>query len=349
MEEYLGNSRKTVIRDCNALFPGVIENSLCRKEEGPITESLSLLAQSKPSDNFFIYGPSGSGKTAIANHIVKHLHERSMNILCLYINCWNYNSSMVIYTKIAEGLGQPVSRRGRAADEIFDSVTLLMKKARKPVLLVLDEFNGLIENGDTRILHNIAAAGAQGARFGIVGVSEDLCSLAKLDSGIRDHLGFIPVGIRGHTQDELVGLLRIKAEKSLAPGSYDENTLEAIARIGLEHSGNAHIAMELLKHAAVCAETEGKERLDLSDIDLASFHVPSCLKPEESIIKDILLSGEKTSSELYGEFCKKIVLSKQHIRNHLRSMQAKGMIDMETVMIGNRPKHMLIRLKEGVG
>ncbi len=337
---------KTIIRDGRILFPEVIETDMaCRAEEQPIIDSLSLLMRYKPSGNFFIYGPSGSGKTAMAKHILSHASERSRNILCLYVNCWHHGSSMVIYTKIAEALHEPVSRRGRASDEIFDRILLLLKKARMPVLLVLDEIEGLTSKGDTRILHNIADSGDFGVNFCVIGISDTLAPLSKLDTKTYNALGFRHVKVQGYTKEQLLELLRIKARKSLAPGSYDEGTLEEMAEMAASHGGNARIAIKMLREASINAERRGKQKIQVPKIGELGFRED--LNAEECIIRDILWASEKTSSELYLAFCEKLHRTKRQIRNYLRSMQAKGIIELETVMVGNRPKHTLIRLRDG--
>jgi Cdc6-like AAA superfamily ATPase len=344
MDEAFANKSEIIING-SVLFPDVIEDTTCRKEERQILESLNQLLDGKPSSNYYVYGPSGSGKTAICMHLMRHALEKTKNIVCVYINCWSYCSSLGIYAKIAGELGEPVSRRGRAVDEIFDGIVLLMKKERRPVLLLLDEIDGLVCKGDTQILHNIASAGAQGVRFGIVATSEDLGALAKLGS-IKDALGFRRLGVRGHTKEELVGLLRVKAGKGLVQGSYDDAVIDEIAGIGMDHNGNAHIALEVLRSAAINAESKGKRKIDFSDIE-NSFNFTGGHNAEEGITRDILSDGEMTSTEFYCAFSHQLPRTKRQIRNYLHALEAKGAIVMETVMQGRRPKHTLIRLREG--
>ena len=57
---------------------------------------------------------------------------------------------MALYSKIADALGEPVSRRGRASDEIFDRIVELMRASKRPVLLVLDEIVDFIQNKKNR-------------------------------------------------------------------------------------------------------------------------------------------------------------------------------------------------------
>ena len=110
---------------------------------------------------------------------------------------------MAIYTKIADALGEPVSRRGRATDEIFDRIVELMKYSKTPIMLVLDEIDGLMHRDDARVLHNITRIAPDEALFGLIGISNDRNILSRVHTKIRDQIRFTPFEVKGYSKDQL--------------------------------------------------------------------------------------------------------------------------------------------------
>ncbi len=339
-----------IIKDGHRLLPEFLEHHTpCFEEEDTIFETVSFLSEHKPCRNFFVHGPAGSGKTSMIKHILSKLHQNSRNVLCIYVDCWHHSTSMAICTRIADGLGEPVSRRGRASDEIFDRVIELMKYSKTPVLLVLDEIDGLFYSDDNRVLHNIAKVVSEGVHFGIIAISDDQRTLSRLDPRISEGLSFISVEMRKYTKDQLSEILRHKAVDSLVLDSYDDEIIETIADFGIRTDGNARIALEILKNAALHAELKHKQRIELIDVEdgfRSLYRKDQSVSPEERLILDILSNGEKTSSELYDGFSMKLLRSKRQIRNYIQALERKGYVTREPVMKGDRVAYMIIRRRK---
>ena len=126
--------------------------------------------------------------------------------------------------------------------------------------------------------------------------------------------------------------------------------MEKIAEIGEKNRGNMRLALEMLWKSAKLAESKGKILIELEDVeatDLALNGGKNILTAEEQILIEILSTDEKTSSEVYWLFCKKLIRTKKQIRNYLKALEGKGIIETKTVNIGNKPKFKLIKLKNG--
>src|SRR5271157_1992718 len=151
------SNRNRIILNESALLPKFSQDThlICRKLEGErILNAIKGHSLGVCSENLFVHGPSGCGKTAMVKWAVNRMEEQNRHVVCIYANCWRYSTSMSIYAKIADAFGEPVSRRGRASDEIFDHILTLMKASKTPVLLVLDEIEALVRYDNARILHN---------------------------------------------------------------------------------------------------------------------------------------------------------------------------------------------------
>jgi len=286
----------------------------------------------------------------MVKHVLDQLRDYNPRVSCIYVNCWYHSTSMAIYTKIAEALGEPVSRRGRATDEIFDRIIELMKYSKTPVMLVLYEIDGLLCSDDVRILHNITRSPHLEAVFGIVGISNDRNIFARIHPRMRDHLTFTNFEVQGYNRDELFELLKLRAEAGLFSESYDFDALKKIADFALEHNGNGRLALELLCKTAKQTQLDGKTRFSTAEVEEMIRSIESSTPffgQEERLIIEILSGGQKTSSEFYWRFQKTMWISKRQIRNYLAALECKGVIETRLIQKGNQPGFKIIKLKDG--
>lgn len=330
------SKKQRIILDESALLPRFSQDAhlrYCESETQRILTSINRLSMGNPSDNLFVYGPSGSGKSTLVKSTISKICE-NRRLLSIYVNCWRYSTSMSIYAKIADALGEPVSRRGRASDEVFDRIVGLMKDSKRPVLLVLDEIDALVRYDDARILHNIASVDEDRVLFGIIAISDNENLLSKLPQKTRDILGFTKIEVPPYSRDELLRLLKSRASIGLQPGAYDDSIIEEIADIGVLANGSARIALKTLWRVARSSEDKGlgcitknelgpiKSNLELDRVDLSS---------EEIAIIDLLEDGPISSSRLYSKFSLRIPKTKRQIRNYLHFMEEKGIIETRYV------------------
>ncbi len=311
------------------------KNSLgCRQLAGErVLEAIKRLPEGHPSENLFICGPSGSGKTALVRWAVDKM-EQTQRILCIYSNCHRYNTSMSIFTRIADALGEPVSRRGRAVDEIFDHIVKLMRYSKKPVLLVLDDIEALVQYDGARILQNIAHLEEENVHFAIIGISDNETALSKLPQETREVLRFTKVEIPQFTREELLALLKERASMGLRPGSYDSSLIEAIAGISEAVNGGGRFALEILWRAARSSEERGLDSIPQQELerikDSLGLQERELSQGELEIVR-LLKDGPKTSSMLYALFWRKISKSQRQIRNYIHSMEEKGIVETRFV------------------
>ncbi|MBU0591311.1 AAA family ATPase [Candidatus Micrarchaeota archaeon] len=325
-----------IIKDETSLTMQSMEHeSLCRKEdEERIISVIKPIAHGNICENLFVHGPSGSGKTTMIKHVLDDLGGYNRKLLCQHVNCWHYNTSMAIYVKIADALGEPVSRRGRATDEIFDRILETMRHENVGVLLVLDDIDGLLCRNDTKLFHNIAMAANNCAKFGIIGVSRDKNILRRLDPAILGSLRFIEIEVKGYSKEQLLELLSRRASMGLVDGSYSKDILEKIASIGVENEGNCRFALEAMRRAAKRAEQENRTQMHTEDVDAVTQRFGASqdnLTEEEQIIADLLRNGEKNTPEIYWLLRNKLSRTKRQIRNYLHSLEIKGVIESRFV------------------
>lgn len=319
-----------IIRREEILLPAYLPDELLHRasELQVIADSIKTLLQRRKSDNLFIHGTPGTGKTACIKYLLKQLSEHSSAVLPVYVNCWENPTQLAVYNRIIEEMRLPLPRRGLATDEVFDRIMQYMKNYKKPVLVVLDDMDGLRQD---EVLYVLPRSNEKGILFAIIGVANDKSLPARLDSRIRSSLNFSELEFRPYSEEQLLSILRTRAAAALSPGSYDERLLLKIARSA--EDGSARLAIERLWKAAKHAEKAGRAKMLLQDFEDAAFAEPAFKLPElklsseEIVLMDILREGEMGSSTIYERFVKKIPRTKRQIRNYLDLLERKGLVE----------------------
>jgi archaeal cell division control protein 6 len=313
----------------DVLLPDYVPDGILHRERElqAVADSIKPLLSRRTPANLFIHGTSGTGKTTCVKYLLKQLAEHSSAVLPVYVNCWANQTQMSVYNRIVEEMRLPLPRRGLAADEIFDRILQYSKNYKKPILLVLDEMDGLRND---QLLYVASRSNEQRLTFGIIGLSNNKALLARLDSRVRGSLRFSEMEFARYSEEQLAAILRVRAERALSPGSFDERLLAKIARS--VDDGSARVAIERLWKAAKRAEKAGRQKIMLQDLedvmgDEPKFKLPELqLSSEELLLVEILKSGELGPSELYDRFRAKVPRTKRQIRNYLESLENKGLV-----------------------
>jgi len=314
----------------DALLPDYLPDELLHRERElqTIADSIKPLLTRQLPDNLFIHGPSGCGKTTCVRYLLKQLAEHSSAVLPVYVNCWKNSTQLAVYNRIVEEMRLPLPRRGLATDEVFDRIVQFARNYKKPILMVLDDMDGLKHE---ELLYVLSRSNEKGVMFGVIAIVNDKSLLASLDSRIRSSLRFSEMGFAGYSEAQLLSILRVRAEAALAPGTYDERLLSKIA--SSVEGGSARMAIERLWKAAKHAEKAGKAKIMLQDFEDTLSNEPVSKLPElklsseELIIIEILKGGELESSAIYDLFLKRIPKTKRQIRNYLELLEKKSVIE----------------------
>ncbi|MEW6722602.1 MAG: AAA family ATPase [Candidatus Micrarchaeota archaeon] len=337
-----------IIRAEEVLLPDYVPDELLHRDRElqAIADAIKPLLQRRTPNNLFMHGSSGSGKTTCVKYLLKQLSEHSSGALPVYVNCWENPTQMAVYNRIIEEMKLPLPRRGLATDEIFDRIMQYARNYKKPILLVLDEMDGLRHD---KLLYVVSRANEQRLTFGILGISNNKALLSQLDSRIRSSLRFSEMEFKPYSEEQLLSILRVRSERALESGSFDERLLLKVVRS--VEDGSARVALERLWKAAKRAEKAGRPKIMLQDVeDILSeepaFKMPDLgLSAEEMLIVEMLRGGELESSELYERFIKKIPKTKRQIRNYLELLEKKGMVESRELPAEGMLKPKVFRLK----
>ena len=299
---------------------------------------ISPLNERKPPINVWVYGKPGSGKTGTCKLLLKKL-EHELHIHSLYINCWENNTFFAVLDNIVRQL------RILGAERLHTSFKLERLKKyfeKRSLVLVLDEIDMPNKRERNDILYNFSMI----PRLQIICISNNKYALFGLDDRIKSRLNPKQLEFLPYSEDDLMFILKQRAEFALSPTSYDNKSLRLMASLA---EGDARVATQILRTAAYLADKQGCDRIDEIHVKLGYFSVKnmkriymlSKLTVHHRLLFEILQAqGPLKSGDFWRAYIQKCQqLKVKHIAERTYNLYIKKLADMGLI----RAKRALIR------
>lgn len=341
-----------IFRNEDALSPEFLPETLPGREaqETELALALKPATEGGRPANCFVTGPSGTGKTSTCRRVLEQLEEYSGRAFCVYANCWQNSTEQAVLSLVASKAGAVIPRRGWAADEIFDRALQQFKAKKTVPVIILDEADRLFFGGEEKILYRLSRAGEQtGVHFATVLVTNDKGLLARADQRIRSSFAGKQIFFKPYSPTELKKILSYRAKLALASGSFDEEIIAFCAAHGAKNGGDARAALQALWLAGKNAEGRGAEKIVLDDVRKAMGSAVASRELKQE--RDAGLLGWKEKQmlelvaenangievgELYAKYIKKFGGGERTLRNYLRELEFKGLVEVKTVQGGGK-------------
>lgn len=271
-----------------------------------------------PGRNVYVYGPPGSGKSTVVKSILQS-HFKGQSV---YVNCWN--SSFTKHRVIAEVLKQlgQVIHGKESTSNLIERFEMLDKR----VVVVLDEFESL---RDKSILYLFVRKSCP-----LVLIGNNPFSPFCLDARTRSTLFVKEVEFDPYESDEIRDILHHRVEAGINKQSVTDDLVEEIAR---SSSGDVRTAFQILKEAAIEAETKDHQMITIDHIRAATkcarkyrlSYLLGKLNGHQKIIYEILKESKSMESGvLFNEYRKlvKETVTDRSYRNYVRKLVELGLV-----------------------
>ncbi len=269
LTEYLDRKNSKIFRNrtvfSDSYIPEVIP--FREKEINTLYTSLSPALEGEKPLNVFIYGQTGTGKTLTAKYVAKELEEeeakkKNSKTRVVYINCKFASVTRDIKAFIKE-LSLAFNQK---FEDFFDFFNYLDETGGTYVL-IFDEIDQLAKDLGGDILYTLTRAELQlkKAKVGVVGISNNIFFVDKLDPRVRSSLSDIEIPFSPYNALQLREILKQRAEKGFNKGAYEEAVIAYIAAVSAREHGDARRAINLLRLAGEIAESKGKDKVTLED------------------------------------------------------------------------------------
>ncbi|MBI2107868.1 AAA family ATPase [Candidatus Woesearchaeota archaeon] len=270
------------------------------KEQMYIVSCIKPLFQGRNGKNVFVHGQPGIGKTAACLHIKKEIEEETDDIVPIYINCWQKNTTHKIILDICEILDYKFVQN-RRTEELFAVIRQLLN--RKAAVFIFDEADRL---EDIDLLYMIIE---EIYKKSIVLITNRKGWLADLDERVKSRLTAEMLEFRPYSLAETRGILKQRMEYAFVPGVWDEEALELVSKKAFD-AQDMRTGLYLLREAANMAEGKSSRKITvqhaqeaLSKLGEFTSKGNDTLAADEQAILDLVKnsSGSKIGSlfELY--------------------------------------------------
>ena len=90
------------------------------KEQFHMASCVKPLFQERNGKNLIISGTPGIGKTVACKHVLKELEEETEEVIPVYINCWQRNTTFKIILEMCDLIGYKFTQNKKTNEFIYN-------------------------------------------------------------------------------------------------------------------------------------------------------------------------------------------------------------------------------------
>lgn len=216
-----------------------------------IASCIKPLFQKRNGKNIFIHGMPGVGKTVACKHVLDELPETTDEIIPIYINCWQQNTTYKILLKICDKFDYKLVQN-KKTEELFKIIKEALNK--KQTVFVFDEIDKM-EDFDFLygILEDIY-------RKTIILITNYKEWLLTLEQRIRSRLTPATLEFKPYNEKETKEILRQRLEYAFVPNVFEDNAFNLIANKTYELK-DLRCGLHLMKESALIAEDKSSRKI----------------------------------------------------------------------------------------
>jgi len=265
------------------------------KEQKHIAFCIKPLFSNRNGKNILIHGPPGIGKTAAVRHVLRELEEQTDDIIPIYINTWQKNTTYKIIIEICEQLNYKFTHN-KKTEELFKIIQPLIN--RKSAVFCFDEIDKV---EDLDFLYMLLE---QIYRKTIILITNYMSWALNLDERIKSRLTLEFLEFKKYNAYEIKGILEQRLKYAFVAGVWQDDALSLAIKKTAE-IGDVRTGLYILKEAGNSAEDRSSRKIELQDVKKAIEKIvelkpkkTSELKGEEQLILKIV---KKNSGKKIGE------------------------------------------------
>lgn len=250
-----------------------------------IAECIKPLLARRNGKNLFVHGAPGIGKTAAAKFVLRDLEEETDEVIPVYINCWQKNTTYKIAVEICYQIGYMFTQN-KKTDELFRKISEIMNKAS--AVFVFDEVD---KAEDFDFIYNLL----EGVyRKSIVLITNFKELIIDLDTRIKSRLMPDTLAFKEYTLKETEGVLRQRREYAFFENVWDEDAFKAVVNKTFEVK-DIRKGLQLMRKAGMFAEDESSKKIRIehakkavSQADEFSIKNPNDLEEDTRFVLSIV-------------------------------------------------------------
>jgi cell division control protein 6 len=259
------------------------------------------LFQKRNGKNLVIFGPPGIGKTAASRKVLEELEEEDAEIVPIYINCWQHNTTYKIIIQICNSIGYRLIMN-KKTNELLDIIIEKLNKYTGNVF-VFDEID---KAEDLDFLYTLLEKLYRKSIFLITNYKQDILTI---DERIKSRLTPETLEFEPYNLVETEGILRMRRDLAFVKGIWDENAFELIVNKTFELK-DIRKGLNLMKSTGDAAEQQSKRKISVEHAEKAIAKLTEFfsknkdeLNDEEKSILDLIKKNpNKKIGDLFRQY-----------------------------------------------
>lgn len=309
--------------------------------------------------NALVFGKTGTGKTVVIKYVIKKLYDKikkfKLNVVPIFINCKEFRTVTQIIVRIINDIAPEISipHSGFATGEYYNNLWKIINQKGLTIIIIFDEIDQL---KDHNILYSLSRARENmhinnNIFMGIIGISNDLFFIEKLDPRIISSFGSRSFVFPPYNADQISEILKNRANMAFKNGILAESVIPMCAALSAQEHGDARKALMLLEIAGEIAEHEQaktitenhiKHAYDKINTECIIEMVKSLPIQSKLVLYSVIKLSKRSKSSLttgevnleYCELCNKI-----NIKNLSRSGVSALISELDLMGIINASIH----------
>lgn len=287
------------------------------KQQHYIANCIKPLFQERNGKNLLIHGSPGIGKTAAVKWIFRDLEDETDDIIPIYINCWQRNTTYKILVEICDQLGYKFTQN-KKSDELFKIITTLLNK-KQGVVFAFDEID---KAEDYDFLYSLLE---DIYKKTILLITNYKLWLNDLDERIKSRMIPEILEFQQYNRHETEGILKERAGYAFVPDVFEQDAFNLVVEKSAELN-DIRSGIYIMREAGLAAEDSSSRKIKIEHakaalLKLRDFSIESSdnleddTKPILDIIKEkskikigdlFRLYAEKGGSMPYRTFTRRI-------------------------------------------
>ncbi|KAH8365722.1 hypothetical protein KR093_003786 [Drosophila rubida] len=235
-----------------------------------LREFFSSHLDSQTSGSLYVSGQPGTGKTACLSMLLR-APEYAQRLQRVYINCTSIASVGAVYKKLCMEL--QLKPAGRTERDHLEAIQRHLRKAKRMLLLVLDEIDQLCTTRQEVLYTIFEWPALPGARILLVGIANslDLTDRALMRLNARCELKPRLMHFPPYTKPQIVEIFKSRLAEAQVLDVFPPVTLQLLAAKVSAVSGDVRRALDIGRRVVEIAEQQkcaGEKEFNMKALEL---------------------------------------------------------------------------------
>lgn len=246
-------SDETLFTNELALDYDFVPKMLPHREEQQkyLARCIAPLLANRNGQNLFVHGKPGIGKTAATRWVLRDLEDETDDVIAVYVNCWQKNTTYKIFVDICEQIGYRFTQN-KKTDELFKVIQNIINK--KTAVFVFDEVDKLEDDDFIYMLIEDIF------KKSIILLTNYKEWLIDLDQRIKSRLTPDTIEFEPYRASEIYDILRERIRYAFYEGVWDDEAVNIIVDKTFA-LGDVRQGIYLLREAGRIAEDASSRKI----------------------------------------------------------------------------------------